>query len=535
MTHEVFNQVPPLVGYDTAEDAALLEGLHREGAGWAEEEVRVLGRLAGSHQAQEWGRQANENPPVLHTHDRYGHRIDEVEFHPAWHDLMRTAVTHGLHGRPWADPRPGAHLARAAKFYSWRVDAGHGCPISMTYAAIPALRQEPALAATYEPLLTAETYDFGLRAPLGKSGLLAGMSMTEKQGGSDVRANTTTGVAEADGTYRLTGHKWFTSAPMCDVFLTLAQTPAGVTCFLVPRVLPDGTLNSLRLMRLKDKLGNRSNASAEIEYSQALGWRVGDEGRGVRTIIEMVNMTRLDCVIGAAAGMRQGLTVAAHHCAHRTAFGKRLADHPLMQNVLADLALESEAATLLMTRLAGATDRGETAFKRLALAVGKYWVCKRWPAHTAEALECLGGNGYVEESGMPRLFRESPLNSLWEGSGNVASLDVLRAMMREPETLEAFFAEVELASGADGNLDAAIREAKEAFTDVDTLEFRARRIAERLALILQASLLVRHGSPAVADAFCASRLTNDWGHAFGTLPPHLDFKTIIERATPNIG
>jgi putative acyl-CoA dehydrogenase len=534
MTHEVFNQVPPLVDYDVADDATLLEALHREGAGWAEDEVHVLGRLSGTHEAQEWGRLANEHPPVLHTHDRYGHRIDEVEFHPAWHELMRTAVENGLHGRPWSSPVPGAHVARAAKFYTWRVDAGHGCPISMTYAAIPALRQEPSLAAIYEPLLTSESYDFGLRAPLGKSGLLAGMSMTEKQGGSDVRANTTTAVPQTDGTYRLVGHKWFTSAPMCDVFLTLAKTSAGLTCFLVPRVLPDGVLNPLRLIRLKDKLGNKSNASAEVEYDNATAWRVGDEGRGVRTIIEMVNMTRLDCVIGAAAGMRQGLTVAAHHAAHRSTFGKRLADHPLMQNVLADLAIESEAATLLMTRLAGATDRGETAFKRLALAVGKYWVCKRWPAHAAEALECLGGNGYVEASGMPRLFRESPLNSIWEGSGNVAALDLLRAMVKESETVEAFFTEVELASGADGYLDAAIRQAKDSLLDLSTIEVRARRIAERFALILQASLLVRHGHPAVADAFCASRLGDDWGHAYGTLPPGLDFRTIIDRTTPKV-
>ncbi|GAB3669635.1 acyl-CoA dehydrogenase family protein [Actinocorallia lasiicapitis] len=535
MTHEVFNQVPPLVGHDVADDPALLEGLHREGAGWAEDEVRVLGRLAGTEEAQEHGRLANEHPPVLHTHDRYGNRVDVVEFHPSWHYLMDTAVSHGLHGRPWSDPRPGAHVARAAKFYSWRVDAGHGCPVSMTYAAVPALRQQPDLAAVYEPLLTSETYDFGLAAPLGKRGLLAGMSMTEKQGGSDVRANTTTATPQPDGTYRLVGHKWFTSAPMCDLFLTLAQAPGGLTCFLVPRVLPDGELNPLRLMRLKDKLGNKSNASSEVEYDQAHAWRVGDEGRGVRTIIEMVNMTRLDCVIGAAAGMRQGLIVAAHHAAHRSAFGKPLIDQPLMRNVLADLAVESEAATITMLRLAGATDRAEAPFKRLALAITKYWTCKRWPSHTAEALECLGGNGYVESSGMPRLFRESPLNSIWEGSGNVATLDVLRAMAKEPETVTAFFDEVELASGADGHLDTAIRQVKDSLVDLSTIEVRARRIVERMALVLQGSLLVRHGHPAVADAFCASRLGGDWGNAFGTLPPGVDFSTIIERATPKIG
>ncbi|MBW8482450.1 acyl-CoA dehydrogenase family protein [Actinomadura parmotrematis] len=540
-THDVLNQVPPLAGHDLADDAALLDGLAREGAGWAVPEVRELGVLAGTERAQEWGRLANEHPPVLRTHDRYGHRVDEVEFHPAWHELMDVAVTRGLHGAPWADAREGAHVARAAKFYSWRVDAGHGCPISMTYAAVPALRQSPELAAQYEPLLTRTEYDFGLRAPLTKNALLAGMSMTEKQGGSDVRANTTEAAPAADGTYRLVGHKWFTSAPMCDVFLTLAQAPGGLTCFLVPRVLPDGTLNPLRLMRLKDKLGNRSNASSEVEYESAVAWRVGDEGRGVRTIIEMVNMTRLDCVIGAAAGMRQGLTVAAHHAAHRKAFGRYLIDQPLMRNVLADLAVESEAATTVMLRLAGATDRSvrgdesETSVKRLGLAVTKYWVCKRWPGHTAEALECLGGNGYVEESGMPRLFRESPLNSIWEGSGNVAALDVLRAMAKEPQTMEAFFAEAALAAGADARLDAALAEVKDSLTDVATIEVRARRIVERMALVLQGSLLVRHGHPAVADAFCATRLAGDWGAAYGTLPAGLDLAPLIERAVPKIG
>ncbi|MET8310340.1 isovaleryl-CoA dehydrogenase [Micromonospora sp. NPDC005173] len=539
-THEVFNQVPPLAGYDAADDPALLDGLEREGAGWAAAELHELGRLGGAEQAIEYGRLANEHPPTLRTHDRSGHRIDEVEFHPAWHELMRTAVTHGLHAAPWADARPGAHVARAAKFYTWRPDAGHGCPISMTYAAVPALRHNPELAARYEPLLTATTYDFGLRPPLAKQGLLAGMSMTEKQGGSDVRANTTTARPEPDGTYRLVGHKWFTSAPMCDIFLTLAQAPDGFTCFLVPRVLPDGTRNPMRLMRLKDKLGNRSNASAEVEYEQAVAWRVGDEGRGVRTIIDMVNLTRLDCVIGAAAGMRQGLITAAHHATHRQTFGRYLIDQPLMRNVLADLAVESEAATILMMRLAGATDRSargdasETAFKRLALAVGKYWVCKRWPAHAAEALECLGGNGYVEESGMPRLFRESPLNSIWEGSGNVAALDVLRVLVKEPQVMEAFQAEVSAAAGTDARLDAAVRQVQADLSDLDDLELRARRVVERLALVLQGSLLVRHGHPAVADAFCTSRLGGDHGQAYGTLPTGVDFAAIISHATPKV-
>ncbi|GII62595.1 acyl-CoA dehydrogenase [Sphaerisporangium krabiense] len=537
MTHAVFNQAPPLTGHDVSADPALVEGVRREGADWALGELRALGTLAGSARAQEWGRLANEHPPVLRTHDRYGGRIDEVEFHPAWHELMGVAVEHGLHATPWASPRPGAHVARAAKFHVWsQVEAGHGCPISMTYASVAALRHSPALASVWEPLLTSRAYDPGLRPPAAKRGVLAGMAMTEKQGGSDVRANTTRAEPLGDGTYALTGHKWFNSAPMCDAFLVLAQAPGGLSCFLLPRVLPDGTRNAMRLMRLKDKLGNRSNASAEVEYEGAVAHLVGEEGRGVRTIIEMVNMTRLDCVIGSAAGMRYGVTQAVHHARHRSAFGARLADQPLMRNVLADLVLESEAATALMIRLAGATDkairgvRGEGALRRTALAAAKYWVCKRAPAHAAESLECLGGNGYVEDSQMPRLFRESPLNGIWEGSGNVAALDLLRSITREPDTLDAFFHEVELAKGADPRLDAAVRAARDLLADTATLEHRARQVAERLALVLQGSLLVRHSPHALADAFCASRLTSDRGLAFGGLPPGADLTAIIDRA-----
>jgi putative acyl-CoA dehydrogenase len=539
-THEVFNQVPPLVDFDVADDPALVEGVRR--AGGDPDALTGLGRLAGSEQAREWGRLANEHTPVLRTHDRYGHRVDEVEFHPAWHELMRVAIGHGLHAAPWSDDRPGAHLARAAGFYVWsQAEGGHGCPISMTYASVPALRNSPDLARTYEPLLTTGAYDFGLRRPLDKAGLLAGMSMTEKQGGSDVRANTTTATPRPDGSYLLTGHKWFTSAPMCDLFLVLAQAPEGLTCFLLPRVLPDGSRNPMRIQRLKDKLGNRSNASAEVEYDEAVAWAVGEPGRGVRVIIEMVNMTRLDCVIGAAAGMRAGVTAAAHHAAHRMAFGRYLREQPLMANVLADLAVESEAATTVMTRLAEAVDRSvggdehESLFKRLGLAVTKYWVCKRWPGHAAEALECFGGNGYVEESGMPRLYREAPLNSIWEGSGNVAALDVLRAMVKEPASVEAYFAEVGEAAGADRRLDEAIESLRAGLGDLADIETRARRVVERMAMVLQGSLLVRHGHPAVADAFCASRLGGDWGSAYGTLPAGVDTGAIVERATPKVG
>ncbi|HEY8300462.1 MAG TPA: acyl-CoA dehydrogenase family protein [Jatrophihabitans sp.] len=539
-THEVTNQVPPLTA-DISTFPALLEGLHREGAGWAEAEVRDLGAAANGPDAQEWGRLANEHPPVLRTHDRYGRRIDEVDYLPQYHELMRVAVGHGLHGAPWASEQAGVHVARAAKVMAWGVaDAGHLCPVSMTYAVVPALRSTPQLAAQYEPLLTSTTYDYGLRPPLTKQGLIAGMSMTEKQGGSDVRANTTTAVPSGDGSYRLTGHKWFTSAPMSDLFLTLAQAPGGLSCFLVPRVLPDGSRNAVRLQRLKDKLGNKSNASSEVEYEDAVGWLVGDEGRGVRTIIEMVNMTRLDCALMAAGGMRIGIAHAIHHATHRRVFGKRLVDQPAMVNVLADLAVDSEAATTVVLRLAGAVDRAvrgdsaEAAFRRVGLAVTKYWLCKRWSTHAAEALECLGGNGYVEDSGLPRLYREAPLVSIWEGSGNVAALDTLRAMAREPEAIEAFFGELERAEGVDARYDDALALLRKQFSDTDELEYRARHIVEQMAVLLQGSLLLRHGNAAVADAFAASRLGRDWGVAYGTLPTGLDTDTILQRAAVTV-
>ncbi|MBQ0986822.1 acyl-CoA dehydrogenase family protein [Streptomyces sp. F63] len=537
-THTVTNQAPPLVGYDVfAADAVLTEGVARYAAPERLEEIRTglgeLGRAAGSSQAQRWGTQANEHRPVLRTHDRYGNRLDEVEFHPAYHRLLGHAVSAGLTGA-WS--RPDGHLRRAAGFMLWsQVDAGHGCPVSMTHAAVPALRADPELAAEWEPRLTSDAYEPELLPPGGKPGALFGMGMTEKQGGSDVRANTT--VAEPlaeEGAYTLTGHKWFCSAPMSDGFLVLAQAPGGITCFLLPRVLPDGSRNTFRLQRLKDKLGNHSNASAEVEFDGTT-WvrRVGEEGRGVSTIIGMVAATRVDCVIGSAALMRQAVAQAVHHAAHRGAFGGLLIDKPLMRNVLADMALESEAATTLGLRLAAAMDSGDERDRlllRLAVPAAKYWVTKRATVLAAEALECLGGNGYVEESGMPRLLREAPVNSVWEGSGNIQALDVLRALRREPEALNAFLAEVGRARGADHRLDGAIKDLLSELADLEGVEGRARRLVERMALVLQGSLLVRYAPPETADAFCASRLGGDWGGAFGTLPHTLDLASVVERA-----
>jgi putative acyl-CoA dehydrogenase len=543
-THEVFNQAPPLADLDTAADPALIEALHREGAGWAQEQVHAAGRLAGSERAREWGRLANDYSPVLRTHDRVGQRIDEVEFHPAWHELLNAAAALGLTAAAWREDRAGAHVARAATAYAWtQVEAGHMCPVDMTYAVVAALRRAPELAAAYEPLLASREYESGSQPPLAKRGLLAGMSMTEKQGGSDVQSNTSRAVPAADGTYRLTGHKWFTSAPMCDLFLVLAHAPGGLSCFLLPRILPDGSRNRMHLQRLKDKLGNRANASAEVEYHDAVVWLVGQEGHGLPTILEMVNVSRLMIAGQSAAGMRAATVAALHHASHRRAFGIYLRDQPLMRNVLADLALESEAALTTVMRLAGATDRAlagdhtEAAFRRLGGAVGKYWICKRAAPHAAEALECLGGNGYVEDSGMPRLYREAPLNSIWEGSGNVAALDVLRVLQREPDAVEAFLAELDAARGADHSYDAALArlhgEVAKA-TQADAADFAvpngARRLAERMAMTLQASLLLRYAPPAVGDSFCATRLGGDWGHAFGTLPEGAETEHIIDRA-----
>ncbi|HET9591613.1 MAG TPA: acyl-CoA dehydrogenase family protein [Solirubrobacterales bacterium] len=543
--HEVANQPPPLVDYNVyAADRVLVEAVKREGADWDEGRISAVGELAGSERLQTLGAQANENPPRLKTHDRYGNRVDTVDFHPAWHELMGLAVEHELHCSPWKDPRPGAHVARGAAFMCFsQAEAGVGCPTSMTYSVIPALRTQPELAAEWEPRFLSSSYDPANTPAPQKAGALAGMGMTEKQGGTDVRANTTVARAvNGDGPgaeYELTGHKWFMSAPQCDAFLVLAQADGGISCFLFPRWTPDGARNRFRLQRLKDKLGNRSNASSEIEFDNASAWLVGEEGAGVRTIIEMVNHTRLDCVLGGATGMRAGIAQAIHHTQHRSVFGRELVEQPLMRNVLADLAIESEAATIGALRLARAYDEAlagdEDAqnFKRLANAVLKYWICKRAVVHAGEALECLGGNGYVEESGMPRLFRESPLNGIWEGSGNVQCLDVLRAMVKSPTSVEAFFAEVADGAAAEPRLAAFATELRDELPgDLETIESRARRVVEKMALALQGSLLVRYGDEATADAFCASRLSGDWGQAFGTLPAGTNFTRIIERHAP---
>jgi putative acyl-CoA dehydrogenase len=537
------NQAPPLEGYNLfLNDRVLGEALKREGADWAADRVRNLGEILGGEPLR-WAVQANAYPPVLRTHDRYGNRVDEIEYHPAYHALMQLAVGHELHALPWRDPRPGAHVARAALFYlQSQVEAGHGCPISMTYSVLPALRQQPQVAAEWEPRIVSNEYDPRLLPATEKRGVICGMAMTEKQGGSDVRANTTRAVAIGKGgpggEYEITGHKWFCSAPMSDAFLILAYTEKGLSCFLLPRWRPDGTRNQMFVQRLKDKLGNRSNASSEVEYDGAWARMVGEEGRGVPTIIEMVNHTRLDCVIGVAANMRQAVAQATHHAAFRTAFGKRLLEQPLMQNVLADLCLESEAATTVMMRLARAYDEGphdpeQRHFARLATAVAKYWLCKRTPMLVAEALECLGGAGYVEESTLSRQYREAPLNGIWEGSGNVICLDVLRAMAREPESVDAFFRELDAARG-EKRLDRYVDALRTDLTHLDSIELRARRLVERMALALQAALLLRHADSAVADAFCASRLDDDHGHAFGTLSPGFDLARIIERHRPQV-
>jgi putative acyl-CoA dehydrogenase len=541
-THEVLNQPRELQDYNLfAQDAALREAVEREGAAWATADIDAFGALVGRAEYMELGQLANKFQPEFETHDRFGHRIDLVKFHPAYHTLMKTAIEHGLHASPWSDPRPGAHVARAAKYYMQdQIEAGHCCPITMTFAAVPSLRTQPELATIWEPLITSRSYDPRNVLVADKQGVTIGMAMTEKQGGSDVRANTTRAYAVGQGgpgqAYELVGHKFFVSAPMCDAFLVLAQAPGGLSCFLLPRWRPDGTKNPLQVQRLKKKMGNASNASSETELRGAMAWMVGEEGRGVRTIIEMVSMTRFDCMIGSSAGMRMAASQALHHCSQRMAFGKLLNQQPLMQNVLADLVLESEGAVAMMMRMARAmdsrADEHEDLLARLATAVGKYWICKRTPNHAYEAMECIGGSGVMEDSMMPRLFRESPVNAIWEGSGNVQCLDVLRAMQKTPAVVEAFFQELKLARGGHKALDQYIGSLGLTFTRLDDMEYRARDLVDRMAVAFQASLLVRHAPAAVSDAFCRSRLQTVGSHNYGTLPQGVNCAAIIARATP---
>jgi len=544
-THEVINVSRELQDYNLfMSDTPLREAVSREGAGWAEAELQACGERFGRAEYLELGNLANRFQPELETHDRFGNRIDLVRFHPAYHALMTSAIESGLHSSPWTAAGAGAHVARAAKYYlHGQVEAGHGCPITMTFAVVPALRTQPDLAAQWEPLITARRYDPRNVPASEKSGLTVGMAMTEKQGGSDVRANTTRayplGAGGPGQAYELVGHKYFVSAPMCDAFLVLAQAPGGLSCFLLPRWRPDGTKNPLQVLRLKKKMGNASNASSETELRGALAWMVGEEGRGVRTIIEMVAMTRFDCMIGSTAGQRMALSQAVHHCGLRRAFGALLIDQPLMRNVLADLALEVEGSLALTMRMARAmdhrADEHEDLLVRLAVPVGKYWICKRTPSHAYEALECIGGSGVMEDCMMPRLFRESPVNAVWEGSGNVQCLDVLRAMQRTPAAVDALFAELDGARGANAMLDANVAALKSELRDPGDLEFRARELTDRIALALQAALLLQHAPGEVGDAFCRSRLASAGHRNFGTLPRGVDCGAILERAWPTDG
>lgn len=535
-THEVTNQPPPLADYNLySSDRALRDAVAREGAGWAEARLAAHGARLGQAETLALGDLANRNPPVLHTVDRFGHRLDSVEFHPAWHQLMGMAVGEGLHSAPWADPKPGAHVARAAGvILHTQVECGTQCPVTMTYGSVPALRRQAGPWDDFLPRILSRRYDPAFRPIAEKAGALVGMGMTEKQGGSDVRANTTRAEPAGDGAWRLIGHKWFFSAPMCDAFLVLAQAPGGLSCFFLPRWLPDGSINRIRIQRLKEKVGNRSNASSEVEFLGATAWMLGEEGRGVPTIIEMGTYTRLDCALGSTGLMRQAVSQALHHTAHRSAFQRRLIDQPLMQSVLADMALESEAATALVLRLARAFDSeepGDVALRRILTPAAKYWICKRGPTFGAEAMEATGGNGYVEDGPLGRIYREMPLNSIWEGSGNVMCLDVLRALEHTPDAMAILRAELGETAN-EPRLARFVAETMAALGDRSGLEARARWVTERLVLAVQAALLLRGAPTEVAEGFMASRLGEGPGGAFGGLPVGVACSAIIQRAMP---
>ena len=546
-THEVINQAQALENYNAySRNIALQEAVAREGAGWAQDWLVARGAEVGSAEWIEHGRLANENPPKPKLFDRYGNRRDEVEFHPSWHECLGWLKRHGCDTGPWAEPKPGAHVARAAAYVMFaEIEDGSLCPTTMTYGAVPVLRNVPEIARDWMPLMLSREYDARFIPAAQKRGVLIGMGLTEKQGGSDVRANTTraeqVGSAtraedSGDGSWRIVGHKWFLSAPMCDAFLVTAQSPKGLSCFFVPRWTPDGRLNEIRIQRFKDKMGDRSNAGTEAEFWGSVGWLVGEEGRGIPTVLEMGVYTRLDCAIGSTGIMRAALSQAMHHTSQRAAFGKLLRQQPLMMNVLADMALETEAATALSMRLARAfdaqEDESESLLRRLLTPVAKLWICKRCPTLVAEAMEAHGGNGYVEEGPMPRLFRQSPLNSIWEGSGNVMCLDTLRALAKHPRSAEALAAEIAPALGKHAAFDRHIAQLQSALRDADGIEARARSLTQDIALAMQAALLLRFAPAAVSEAFCTSRLGGDWGHVLGTLAKHTDFETILQRAWP---
>jgi len=543
-THQIKNQAPALENYNLyQEDSSLKEAVITHHGAWANEFLSQFGTKCGSAEVIEWGFQANENKPVLHTHNRHGERIDEVRFHPAYHQLMNLSMVEGIHSSHWLSPKPGAHVARAAKCYLMtQVEAGHGCPITMTSAAIPTLRRQKNLFELWGPKIMHQSYDPRNISHELKDSVTVGMAMTEKQGGSDVRQNSTRAFPigqEGPGqAYELIGHKYFVSAPMSDAFLVLAQTPLGVSCFLVPRWRPDGTKNPIQVQCLKNKMGNVSNASSETELRGAQGWLVGEEGRGVSAILEMVAMTRFDCMVGSSSQMRQAVAQVTHHCHYRSAFGKKLIDQPLMQNVLSDLIIEQEAATAFSMRLARALDQNEENkhekhLVRMGTAIGKYWICKRAPGHAYEAMECIGGSGVMEDCIMPRLFRESPINTIWEGSGNVQCLDMLRAMNRNPESLDAFMKEIHFAEGKHLLMDKALSDLKSELENSSNIEYRSRTIVEKMALAFQAATLLQYGNDEVADAFCQARLKNkNNGWVYGTLPDGIDCGSIIQRARP---
>ncbi|WP_226662761.1 acyl-CoA dehydrogenase family protein [Microbulbifer aggregans] len=537
-THTVFNQPKPLSGHNLyAGDAALRDAVIHNGGHWAEDDLQRYGEVCGRPEMIERGYLANEHKPQFESHDRVGNRIDQVNYHPSYHQLMQLALSEGLHSSPWTHPKPGAHVVRAAKYYlHCQLEAGHGCPVTMTFASVPSIRLNPKLAEEWLPKITDRGYDPSNRPFTEKSALTIGMGMTEKQGGSDVRANTTTATPMGNGSYELVGHKWFTSAPMCDAFLMLAQTDVGLSCFLVPRWRPDGTKNPIQVQRLKNKAGNVSNASSEIEMRGALGWLVGEEGRGVPAIIEMVSATRFDCMIGSSGGQRQATLQAIYHASQRNAFGITLIDQPLMQNVLADLQLEVEGSVALTMRMAQAFDHLEDETQqllmRLGTAVGKYWICKRTPHHAYEAMECLGGNGVIENFITARLYRDAPINAIWEGSGNIQALDVLRAIAKTPAVIENWYNELEQSKGNDLRYDHALTHLKSTLSGTDDIEYRARHIVDQMALTMQAHLLMQGSSSAVAEGFIASRLGSRGACNTGTLPQHVDVKTIIARGNP---